>query len=107
MHEMTKHTAIPPKVKRKVWDRDGHCCILCGNPRAYANAHYIRRSQGGKGIDQNIVTLCPQCHSDYDNGSKRIEYGEIIRDYLKGCYKNWNEKDLVYDKWGWTNEVKR
>lgn len=104
MHEMTKKTAIPKKVKQKVWERDGQCCILCGNPIAYPNAHYIRRSQGGKGIEQNIVTLCPQCHLDYDNGDKRIEYGKMIRDYLRSCYKNWNEKDLVYDKWSWTNE---
>ena len=104
MSKMSKACDISPKVKRKVWARDGQCCILCGNPQAMPNAHYIRRSQGGLGIEQNVVTLCRKCHNDFDNGGMREEYGQMIRDYLKGCYKNWNEKDLVYDKWSWTNE---
>ena len=103
MNKMSKACDISQRVKRRVWDRDGHCCILCGNPKAMPNAHYIRRSQGGLGIAQNIVTLCHKCHHDYDNGDKREEYGQMIRDYLKGWYPNWNEKDLVYDKYTWVN----
>lgn len=102
MSKMSKACDISPRVKRKVWERDGQCCILCGNPRAWPNAHYIPRSQGGLGIEQNIVTLCGYCHHDYDNGGKREEYGRMIRDYLRAHYKNWDEKKLVYDKYDWT-----
>lgn len=98
MHKQTKATGIPYKVKKRVWERDGECCILCGNPHAAPESHYIRRSQGGKGIEQNIVTLCRRCHDDFDNGDKRAEYGRIIEDYLKGCYKNWNPEELYYKK---------
>lgn len=101
MSKMSKACDISPKVKRKVWGRDRHCCIICGSPHAMPNAHYIPRSSGGLGIEQNIVTLCLQCHHDYDNGGKREEHGKMIRDYLSRHYRNWNEKDLIYDKYGW------
>ena len=50
-------------------------------------------------MEQNLVLLCPVCHADYDNGSKRKDYGDYIRNYLKWHYTDWSEKDLVYDKW--------
>ena len=94
-----KATDISQKVKEIVWDRDNHQCIICGSPYAMPNAHYISRAQGGLGIEQNIVTLCQNCHHRYDNGDKRKEYGEWIRAYLMSKYPGWNESDLYYKKW--------
>ena len=88
---MSKHTAIPMRVKKRVWWRDNGLCIIChqpGNPEA----HVVSRAQGGRGIEQNIVTLCRRCHSDYD-GARRIE------DYLKERYENWQREDMIYHKW--------
>lgn len=104
MSKMSRACEIPPKVRRKVWARDGGCCIICGSPQAKANAHYIRRSQGGLGIEQNVVTLCQECHDDFDNGSKREENGRMIRGYLKSCYRDWEEKKLYYNKYDWVKE---
>ena len=98
-HKSTKATLIPLSVKYKVWDRDSHCCIICGSPNAAPNAHYIRRSQMGKGIEENIVTLCPQCHNDFDNGSKRKEYGQIIKDYLDMYYPGFQDEKRRYHKY--------
>lgn len=98
-HKSTKATLIPLSVKYKVWDRDSHCCIICGSPNAAPNAHYIRRSQMGKGIEENIVTLCPQCHNDFDNGSKRKEYGQIIKDYLDMYYPGFPDEKRRYHKY--------
>ena len=39
-----------------------------------------------------------RCHNDYDNGNSRISTGYKIQWYLKSCYDNWNEKDLIYRK---------
>lgn len=89
---------IPPQVKEIVGARDFGRCIICKRP-GYPNAHYIARSHGGLGIEENVVTLCPECHMAFDNGQKRREYGEKIRGYLKSRYPNWNEEDLKYDKW--------
>lgn len=88
MSKRSKACDISQKVKQNVWDRDNHQCIICGNPYAMPNAHYIRRSQGGLGIEQNVVTLCQKCHSDFDNGNKRASIGYRIEWYLKSCYQD-------------------
>lgn len=103
----SKATDISKKVKDIVWERDKGCCVVCGNPyNVMPNAHYIPRSKGGLGIEQNVVTLCTEfttnkCHRKYDFGTKkeREEIGLKIKNYLSSKYENWNEKDLVYKKW--------
>lgn len=97
-HKRTNACDITQKVKKAVWQRDSECCIVCGNPNAMPNAHYVPRSKGGLGIEQNVVTLCQQCHHDFDNGCKRQEYKIIIKDYLYGQYPDWSEDELYYKK---------
>ena len=94
----TKACELTPQLKVIVEARDFGRCVICKAP-GQPNAHYIARSQGGLGIEQNIVTLCPACHMAYDNGSKRSEYGEKIREYLRSRYRDWDEDKLIYDKW--------
>ena len=98
MNNRTKACNIPQVVKQKVWERDNHRCVICGNPQAMPNAHYISRAQGGLGIAQNIATLCITCHRLYDQSTMRKEYKERIQGYLKSHYKGWNEEMLVYKK---------
>lgn len=114
MHRQTKETGISPKVKAEVMNRDSWdgwcCCILCGKPYPYAqpNAHVVRRSQGGMGIVQNIVTLCHKCHRAFDDGEGLDHVGEgatqetikeEIISYLQRFYPDWNEDDMKYRKW--------
>ena len=101
---MKEYTKITPEVYERVRGRDGGCCIICGR-RDIQCAHYIPRSQGGMGIPQNLVMLCVEHHTLYDNGGMREELGEVIKDYLKGWYSDWNKEELKYDKWGWTHEA--
>ena len=92
---------IPKSVKDKVWARDGGCCVVCGNGHnVMPNAHYIRRSQGGLGIEKNIITLCNVCHFKFDSGTitERNGIGVIIRAYLKSKYPDWSKDDLIYKK---------
>lgn len=98
MHRRTKALDIPAAVKKAVWERDGHCCILCGSPYAMPNAHYIARSQGGLGIEENVVTLCITCHSRYDNSADRKYIREEIKAYLMSKYPDWDETNLIYKK---------
>lgn len=100
MHKQTKACSIPRKVKDAVWKRDLHSCILCGSRLAFPNAHYIPRSEGGLGIEQNIVTLCADCHRAYDQSPVRKQYRVLIKQYLKSKYPDWDEKELVYHKYG-------
>ena len=98
---------ISKQVKEIVFARDKGKCVVCGNSyNVMPNAHYIPRSKGGLGIEQNIVTLCTEmtfnkCHRKYDFGTKkdRQEIGEKIKNYLKSKYDNWDEEDLIYKKW--------
>ena len=99
MSKRSKACAIPPKVKQAVYERDKGQCIVCGAP-GIPNAHYIRRSQGGLGIEQNVVTLCLTCHYRFDNGDKRKELGAVILAYLKSRYPSWRKADVIYRKGG-------
>lgn len=101
-----KATEIPWRVKLAVWERDNGCCVVCGNNyNVMPNAHYIPRSRGGLGIEQNVVTLCTEltenkCHRKFDFGTaiEREYIGGKIKEYLMSKYPDWNEADLYYKK---------
>ena len=101
-----KPTAISQKVKKIVWERDKKCCIYCGKPVPLfnANAHaFIRRSHFGLGIPKNIVTLCNQCHFNYDSGRDKLSMPikKHIHEYMYRLYPNLNIEELRYkNKWG-------
>lgn len=98
----SKACDIPKNVKEKVFKRDNGCCVICGNSyNTMPNAHYIRRSKGGLGIEQNIFTACTdltplKCHSNFDKYG--IGKEKVIANF-KRHYKGWNEEDLYYKKW--------
>lgn len=98
-----KKLDISQKVKQLVWERDGGRCIICGSRQAMPNAHYISRAHGGLGIPENVVTMCTMggCHYKYDFGTReeREEIGEQIREHLMNHYPDWNEEDLIYNKY--------
>lgn len=96
--KMSKACDISHKVKETVWERDCHMCIYCGRPTAMPNAHFIPRSKGGLGIEENIVTLCHNCHYNYDMTDMRQHYREYIRNYLMSKYPDWKEENLIYRK---------
>lgn len=100
--KLAKSTEISQKIKEKVWNRDSQKCIYCGKyvSKSCANAHYIKRSHGGLGIEENIVTLCPECHFQEDNGQYTKMYEGYIEKYLKRIYgANWDKNKLVYKKY--------
>ena len=109
MHRQTKATGIPAFVKRAVDIRDGGRCVLCGSYFGEPVAHVIRRSQGGLGIEENIVTLCPACHRAYDEGANIEKFGRgttreslycYLVAYLKGFYPDWSRENMIYHKGG-------
>jgi len=97
MNRRTKALDISPRVKKLVYARDSGLCILCGSPGAPV-AHYISRGQSGRGIEQNVVTLCQKCHTAYDQSSQREVLKNIIADCLRSKYENWDDMRLTYEK---------
>lgn len=59
-----------------------------------------REANGGLGIEENVVTLCPECHYQEDFGLNTKLYEEYIENYLKGIYgQDWNKEKLIYRKY--------
>lgn len=102
----TKARDFGRKVKEDISNRDSidgwPCCVYCGSaapaPLAWSNAHFIARSQGGLGIEENGLTLCPECHRRYDQTTGRKQMREFFREYLQSKYEYWNEDALIYRK---------
>lgn len=93
----TKALEILPNVKQRVFDRD-MCCVWCGK-QGQPNAHFIARSQGGLGIEENILTLCLECHRRYDQSTDRQKMREYFKSYLMSKYPDWDETKLIYKKY--------
>lgn len=109
MHRQTKATSISKAVKLAVYRRDNGRCVLCGSPYGDPVCHVVRRSQLGKGIEENIVTLCPECHRAYDEGANIEKFGRgttreslycYLVAYLKGFYPDWSRENMIYHKGG-------
>lgn len=98
MHARTKAVAIKPAIREKVEKRDNYACIFCGSPNARGEAHFINRSKGGLGIEENILTVCRNCHHQLDNGQAIKLYRSHAEKYLKSKYPNWNREKLIYNK---------
>lgn len=93
----TKALEIPPKVKAAVYERDGGACVWCAK-RGEPNAHFIPRSQGGLGIEENVLTLCWGCHMEYDQTTNRGRMRAFFKRYLKSKYPDWKESKCIYKK---------
>lgn len=105
----TKACEIPKAVKHKVYERDNHHCLWCGRwvPERCACAHFIARAHGGLGIEENIVTLCDDCHRlmDFGTGETPAEIKEAVYAHLRAVYgaEKITAEHLVYDKWRFLN----
>lgn len=99
-------------IREEIWYRDDGGCIFCKmgyhmenkDPMQYQIKdimHYINKSQGGLGIPQNGAVGCRYHHGLLDNGSRglRAEMLEIFKEHLMQQYPDWNEEELIYDKW--------
>lgn len=94
----TKATDISKKVKERVWRRDRERCIFCGSHSAMPNAHYIPRSKGGLGIEQNVITACIECHMKLDQSTERKRMLKFAKEYLDLFYPGFSDEERKYRK---------
>lgn len=66
--------------------------------RGKGEAHFIPRSHGGLGIEQNLLTVCRPCHDLLDNSTKRKEMLQAAEQYLRSIYPGWDKESLIYKK---------
>lgn len=55
------------EVKARIFSRDSHKCVACGNMKNLAVDHAIPRGMGGSEEDCNLQTLCKSCNSLKNN----------------------------------------
>jgi 5-methylcytosine-specific restriction endonuclease McrA len=51
------------ELHRQVLERDGWRCQACGSMQNLQVHHLKFRSHSGSDIEQNLITLCAQCHA--------------------------------------------
>lgn len=111
MKKRARKAEFTAKARRAIENRD-ECCIFCKigyymekadwmDCKVLSIMHYIPRSRGGMGIEQNGALGCQYHHTMLDNGNtgRREEMLGIFREYLMQQYADWNEEELKYDKW--------
>ena len=90
--------------REAVLHRDGYTCQLCGRKHTRLEVHHIiYRSQGGTDDEDNLITLCEDCHDKVHDGSltvakkpkkmnlKHVTHMSIIRSQLLKIYPDATE----------------
>ncbi len=50
------------ELKARILERDGWRCQHCGRRDQLQIHHIIRRSHTGSDTEENLITLCTECH---------------------------------------------
>lgn len=58
-----RSTPIPLDIRRQVADRDEGRCRFCGTAVSVQAHHIVYRSQGGKHLLDNLISLCLEHHA--------------------------------------------
>lgn len=104
-----KATEFSKSIKIDIMQRDRHQCLFC-KLGTYGKSecnwmldimHYINRSAGGLGIEENGIVGCRFHHGLLDNGNKgyRKEMLKDMEEYLKSIYPGWKKENLYYKKY--------
>lgn len=111
MSRFTKYLQFSRDTVEKIRERDQTCLFCkegyhmhCTSPMLYEIKdimHYLPKSAGGLGIEQNGVLGCRYHHGLLDNGNKGLgaEMKGRIKQYLQTLYPEWCETELVYQKY--------
>lgn len=69
------------KIRKFVQTRDNNKCMVCGYDKHFTVHHIHPVSEGGSHKYDNLITLCPNHHTEADGG-------EISRQYLKSLIQS-------------------
>lgn len=114
MTKRTKALQFSPETKRIIYQREKGKCLFCGagyqmpadwklykfDMEIKDIMHFVNKSAGGLGIEQNGVLGCRMHHHLLDNGNRglRTEMLGIMEEYLRSKYPEWKKEDLYYKK---------
>lgn len=73
---MSKRPYNHIKAQKEGKDRDSFMCFFCQRIFKRSHGHHIMPySEDGPGTANNIITLCPECHTGYHPGRIQIDIG--------------------------------
>jgi len=58
------------ELHRRVLERDGWRCQFCGSMQCLQVHHLKFRSHSGGDVEQNLITLCAECHEQTHRSSR-------------------------------------
>lgn len=90
-----------PRPRQKLYHRTTHVerryvksigCVVCGERRLTEAAHLVPANEGGPGMVENIIPLCPSHHRFYDRGLLTDAENTQLVDFLFVKYPNLRQK---------------
>lgn len=79
------------KVRMAILDRDDGLCRVCKRPAE--EIHHVRfRSQAGRGVFTNGLSVCHHCHNDIHKDKEKADFWRNTFETLYG-------KDYYKDEW--------
>lgn len=90
MQGVKKYGKDWPKIRKKVLQRDGHMCKICGRHDHLHVHHIIPWKISRSNEDLNLVTLCNKCHPKLESftwqllkkGAHRYQIYESAWNYI-------------------------
>lgn len=85
------------KLRIRIIERDNYQCVKCEEKQlSKLSAHHIKpRSQGGKNVIRNLITLCLRCHNFvemlWDEGERRYDalFAKVEKSQDDGLIRQW------------------
>ncbi len=60
-------------LHRQILERDGWRCQVCGSMQHLQVHHLKFRSKSGDNVEQNLITLCAECHEQEHRKAARCK----------------------------------
>jgi len=75
---LQKRSSKHIKAQRQGKEEAGYICLLCSKQEKNNHGHHIiKYSEGGPASTNNIVTMCPECHTKYHSGEINVDIGKF------------------------------
>ena len=71
--KQSKRNEFSPKTRNKILEKDNYQCQMCKGKGEEIH-HVFLKSRGGRGVFENGLTLCHNCHRKVHDDNELIEY---------------------------------